>query len=674
MSELKPTYRPDIDGLRAIAVTAVVLFHAGISGISSGFIGVDVFFVISGFLIGGIIIRDLRAKQFSYANFYARRARRILPALIAAVLFTCLLGALLLDAKELHDLGATALTSLLATSNISFWHYQDYFALDSKLSPLLMTWSLGVEEQFYFVFPIIIVVVMRFIPRFTVATISVLTILSFAYSLWMTWHQPASAYYLLPSRAWELGAGALLAATLTRRVPHGIVHRSKRAKMINELLGAAGLISILVSALCFDEHVPFPGFLALLPVGGAVALIAAEGSSVNRHILSAKYVVFTGAISYSWYLWHWPLLAFVRILYSNAAPALALQLVVPISFLFAIASWKWIEQPFRHARTRSGKTLLRYGFALGLAATIPLIAKLTDGLPQRLSMHTQQLERVVAQGRGDCLATFDVVHPDLSEKCVALKADTNNIAVIGDSHAAALGPGLRELAHRNGGGIEVLTKSSCPPLHNVTGWQDKRTALAAACSTFMDDVFDRVINDRSIATVYIAGDYNAPIEGPGQRYIDLSQPTDLDQYTLFRRGLLQAVQNLTKAGKHVVIVQDVPHLKFDPVLAGLNREMKVRGWFADIFTKLAGRQNLQIDNAPVEPNDPHIRAIVDEAGRLPGAETIDPAIFLCPAQRCQFLANGELLYIDKHHLSSPGAALALGLAQSAKLDPSSSEH
>ena len=209
--EVPPRYRADIDGLRAIAVTSVVLFHAHLFPFASGYVGVDIFFVISGYLIGGIILRDVSARRFSFATFYARRARRILPALITVVLACCLAGWFLLSPNQFRDVGATAASALLGVSNIGYFKFRDYFAPDARLHPLLMTWSLGVEEQFYLCFPFLVFGIGRWAPRKTLAVLATVVLVSFFAALWCTYTYPAAAFYLLPFRAWELGAGVILA-------------------------------------------------------------------------------------------------------------------------------------------------------------------------------------------------------------------------------------------------------------------------------------------------------------------------------------------------------------------------------------------------------------------------------------------------------------------------------
>jgi peptidoglycan/LPS O-acetylase OafA/YrhL len=231
-------YRSDINGVRAIAVSSVVLFHAGIFPFRSGFVGVDIFFVISGYLIGGIILRESKYNQFDYAVFYARRARRILPALFVVVVSVCTLGWFLLDRLEFRSVGATAFSTLLASSNFSFWHYQNYFEDDAKLAPLLMTWTLGVEEQFYLFFPLLVGLTRRVAPRRLIEVFFALILASFVLSIWWTRYFPTAAFFLLPARAWELGVGAIIAAWETNR---GFSLLPDAPKWLRDSLGWSGL-------------------------------------------------------------------------------------------------------------------------------------------------------------------------------------------------------------------------------------------------------------------------------------------------------------------------------------------------------------------------------------------------------------------------------------------------
>ena len=286
-------YRADIDGLRAIAVLSVVAYHVGLPPFSGGFVGVDIFFVISGYLIGGIVEREMRAGIFSFAGFYARRARRLLPALAGVLLFSYGAAALLLAPSETIDYAKSAIATIFAASNILFWKGGGYFSPAAELNPLLMTWSLGVEEQFYIFFPIVLALLLRLRGQRVFVGLAVLSAASLALSVWAVRHAPTGAFYLLPARAWELGAGILLVLKPPRVGP-----------ALADGLGIAGLALLLVPIFGYDAHTSFPGLTAVPPVLGTVLLIAVPQSRINRFVLSAPPLVLLGLISYSWYLWH----------------------------------------------------------------------------------------------------------------------------------------------------------------------------------------------------------------------------------------------------------------------------------------------------------------------------------------------------------------------------------
>ena len=309
-----------------------------------------------------------------------------LPALVVVVLATCLLGWFLLDAAEFFFVGATATSTLLAISNFSFWRLQDYFASDARLNPLLMTWSLGVEEQFYVFFPFLIIAIVRLTRDRLLTILAALTSVSFVFAVWCTQAYPAAAFYLLPPRAWELGVGATLAAwQIKRAASRAPSLEFLQSRAAQDVLACVGFLLLAIAIVGFDETTPFPGFMALLPVLGTAALISAQGSWANRHVLSCRPMVFVGLISYSWYLWHWPLMSYFRIIVPTPPPPWQLMMIAIISFGVAVLSWQFVEQPFRRATLASRPTLLRYALVLALAIVAPIIIKLGKGLPERLS-------------------------------------------------------------------------------------------------------------------------------------------------------------------------------------------------------------------------------------------------------------------------------------------------
>jgi peptidoglycan/LPS O-acetylase OafA/YrhL len=302
------SYRPDIDGLRAIAILSVVLNHAGIPLVTGGFTGVDIFFVISGYLIGGHIYAELRAGEFGFLRFYQRRAKRILPVFFAVLIFVLAAAVALLSPADLAKLARSAFAAALSGSNIVFWHGANYFDTRSELNPLLMTWSLGVEEQFYAVIPLLMVLLGRIRRASTLPAILALSALSFLLSWSVLGSYPALVFYMLPARAWELGIGVALAiAELDPK--RGLVPAAAR-----QVLSFAGLALMGFPLFLLNSTSAFPGPAAVPSVLGAALAIAAPESWINRRMLSLAPLVFIGKVSYSWYLWHWPLLAFLHIL------------------------------------------------------------------------------------------------------------------------------------------------------------------------------------------------------------------------------------------------------------------------------------------------------------------------------------------------------------------------
>ena len=357
-------HRPEIDGLRAIAVVSVIFFHADFAGFAGGFVGVDVFFVISGFLITGILIAENLAGDFSILRFYERRVRRILPALYLVLAVSFAVALYLLLPSRLVDFARSALAALLFVSNGYFWRNANYFGPDSSLEPLLHTWSLGVEEQYYLFFPLLVLIFWRFgIPRLA-GIIAVATLASLALSevLWRT--GPEANFYLLPSRAWELGLGSL-GAFLWHRTGGMPMRRP-----IAEAAAAVGLALVTGSVLLIDAGTPTPSLIAALPTGGAllILLFATKGTLVAR-LLSLPLVVGIGLASYSAYLWHQPLFAFARISSTDDLGFGTMLLLCALTFLLAWATLVFVERPFRN-RTRFDRRQTFVGAAGGTVALL----------------------------------------------------------------------------------------------------------------------------------------------------------------------------------------------------------------------------------------------------------------------------------------------------------------
>lgn len=641
----KRHYRPDIDGLRAIAVTSVVLYHAGVSRLASGFVGVDIFFAISGYLIGGIIFGEVSAGRFSFAEFYARRARRILPALFVVVIFTCLAGLMLLSAAELRAAAMQSVAALAGASNLHFWSDAGYFAESSDLKPLLMTWSLGVEEQFYVFFPFFIILVSKIRYRLRLAALAAMCAISFALSIYLTQRASTGAFYLLPPRAWEMGAGALLA--MLHRMRPGLV-RSAWAR--NDAIAASALI-VLLASLTLLKGFAFPGWAALPPVIATVALLNSADSRVNKVMLGNRAMTFVGLVSYSWYLWHWPLMAFARIV-SDTEPPLGVMLpLAGVSFLFAVASQKWIEQPFRQSRLSAPLTLRNYMAALLAVLAIPLAIFFEGGLPQRLSMSALQGEAVAKEGRStECLANFKAEAPPASATCSPAKPA---IALLGDSHAAAISPGLLRAARLQGLTVRQFTKSACSPMIGYTNKHASHSDHMHACATFVPAAVHEIVTDPTIRVVYVAGNYGS-LDVP--RYRPVGDTGRLVPSSIaWADGLGRTIDLLHRGGKRVVVIGDVPRFKFDPFRHFITEEIPARQWLASklgtFVTTSAGRGRRE----DLVPGYAEASQFVGIIARRHGAEWFDPALQLCSQDTCAIKAGDTPLYFDKHHLSSAGA-------------------
>ena len=458
LSQPSDRYRPDIDGLRAIAVLLVVWFHAFPEAMPGGFIGVDIFFVISGFLITGIIIRELDQQRFSLLGFYIRRIRRIFPALIVVLAVTLVLGWLWMLPAAYAQLSADVFASAAFVSNIALLLQSGYFGIESGKKPLLHLWSLGIEEQFYLFWPLVLMLATRLRLRIlTVAT--VIGIASFALSVALIGSDPVATFYLPFTRAWELLAGAALACGWNQFRQTGVASNWR---------AAIGLLLIAVAAGVLDSKSAFPGWWAALPVTGAALLLSAPAAWGCRHLLSSPAMVRIGLISYPLYLWHWPLLVFFAIIKFAPLTLIERGLIVGLSFALAWLTYRFVEIPFRFGRpSRLRIASLCSGMALVALAGGVIVRG--HGFDFRLPPQIREMTDVRTDSSKwrvhQCL--LDLSHEtSFADSCV----DHNRRPLIllwGDSTAGALLPGLRKAQETRDFGIAQFTSSSCIPALNI---------------------------------------------------------------------------------------------------------------------------------------------------------------------------------------------------------------
>ena len=646
-------YRPDIDGLRALAVLSVVAYHCAPGWMKSGYVGVDVFFVISGYLIGTLVYKEICADSFSIAEFYKRRARRILPALFGVLLFCYVVGLLILSPSELARLGGEALSAITSSSNFYFWRSLDYFHPLSSLKPLLMTWSLGVEEQFYLIFPLLMLLMRGKNRRLQFCAIGVPAALSLLAFLWGSIYHPSATFYLLPTRAWELASGVMLAIYETNR-PRTKSSLPPIALHGLSLLGF-GLILLATTSLLAGAG------CRLLAVAGGLLLIASRDGVANR-ALSWRPIVFIGLVSYSWYLWHWPMLSFAHIASGAPISALAGVTIGLVSFCCAVLSYVLVERPFRASTTPTSQLFLRYGTVAVIMMAPPAAFQLTHGLPQR-NPEVGQLESVGDQLWSDtCMREEGQSGLPLDAQCVP-PGQGRAIALIGDSHAAMIAGALRSIAGQAAYRVVELAMAGCPPMSGVSSSSiSLDPQFARDCLAFQDDTLQYIKNDKSIQAVVLAGYWAGAFENSdGTGYVDrsdITKATGREQgWALAQIGLDRLVSQLEESGKSVYLVQDAPNYSFDPSQIVLTEDMRLRHEIARLMASPIVRYSTGI--AP-DLDSRESRGLVSRvAAAHPKARLIDLRSSLCASSSCEFARGNKTLYIDTDHLSPLGAQIAL---------------
>jgi len=653
-------YRREIDGLRALAVLPVIFFHAGFNFFSGGFIGVDIFFVISGYLITSIILAEKEAGSFTLLNFYERRARRILPALFVVLLVCIPFSWFWLLPNDFQDFSKSLSAVTAFSSNILFWRQSGYFDTSAELKPLLHTWSLAVEEQYYLLFPLFLSATWRLGKRWMVALLAAIALASLLAAHWGALNKPAAAFYLLPTRGWELMIGALVAYYLSTPRRPNFPHT------LNQIFSTLGLICIVYAIVAFDKNTPFPGFHALVPtLGAGMIIVFSNPRTWAGKLLGSKAFVGIGLISYSAYLWHQPLFAFAR---QRSLEEPSKQILLALAFAalgLAYLSWKYIETPFRNKNRINRRKIFLYGsvgsalfMALGVSGCVG------HGFNTRFNDSIIKISNEANDRNPDserCHGGPSHLIP-IQASCVLGAQDKPAGALLGDSHANALGAALNEALGKHGVGIKQMTTDGCPPVFDVYS-----NYAGLSCYNHTNAVYEALADSAETKTLIIASrwtkwlktqgfnngeggieedDERVDIVANGEKQIN-AEP---QRVALLKAKYVESIQRYLKANKRVILIYPIPEAGWNVPDYAAKRALFSGTTQADLSTSYGAfkaRNQEAIDT-------------LDSIGEDKNLIRIRPDQILCNTyikDRCVVQLNGVPLYYDNNHLSNAGARL-----------------
>lgn len=656
-SSLSPShskYRPDIDGLRAIAVLSVVAYHAAPSILRGGFIGVDIFFVISGFLITRIILENMRDENFSLASFYSRRINRLFPALAIVLITTYIIGWSILFADEYKMLGKHIAAGAAFVSNITLIKEAGYFDTSADTKPLLHLWSLGIEEQFYLIWPALLWLAWKTRTP-TIAAIAVAATVSLYLNLKGIKKDPTFTFFSPQTRFWELACGSLLAwlhlrtSTPPATIKNNIVDQiTKRGALLlnRNLASLTGLALITYGLLHINHNLSFPGKWALIPVLGAILIIAAGPDAwINRHLLSNRLAVWFGLISFPLYLWHWPLLTFLRISQGGESSALTRASVVILSILLAWLTYRFVETPVRRNQHKRGQTAVLVAMVAAMGG-LGYYSYIEGGFPERsIAKKSKDFDYTgEVPGYAACDQATQTDPRKKLNYCLTPISGEADAIVIGDSHAEDKIIGLATMDKSRK--WMLMGNSSCPPTLGLTVEGDQKN-----CAIKFEDILTQISSNKKIGHVALAffgnyflttayaADHVQNHTGPQSFKIESQENPKLPREEAFYTGLDKSIKYLTDHGKHVTLLIDIPELPFFP---------------KDCIRNTLN--NCTVPRADVDRRQASLRRIISRLKAAnPSIDVHDPIDLMCDTEQCSYAREHVILYRDSHHLSVRGS-------------------
>ncbi|MDF1722317.1 MAG: acyltransferase family protein [Minwuia sp.] len=642
---MKPTipsagYRPEIDGLRALAVLPVILFHAGMPGFDGGFVGVDIFFVISGFLITTIILNEKDLGRFTLSGFYARRIRRLLPALFTVMLVCLPFAWVWMTPPKLEFFGRSIVAVLLFLSNVLFWRESGYFADAAEENVLLHTWSLAVEEQYYMLFPLFMVAVWRFGLRGLLFLLIAGLVVSLGLSEWAWRYQPAANFYLAPTRAFELLAGAVGAVWTWRSGPRA-----------SNALAFIGIAMLAVSIAWLDKDDPFPSMLALIPVlGTLLVLMNATGGTMAGRILGNRLLVGVGLISYSAYLWHQPVFAFARIRFGEDADLLVLMMLVPPVLMLSWLTWWFIEVPFRRSeRMRFSRVAGSLVAAFLVLGAFGVLSATSGGFPARFNLPDSVASTFTMSDREEACFAKAGAHSTDDWGChLGPTTSPPDWMVFGDSHALAMLPAMTSIAERLNRPAFFSGASGCLPvlgIHSIRSDQRQTN-----CHALNQRVLEHAVaQDMKLVvligrwTYYTDGGY----DGSEFSYVAMAEGQPKDRAmsrAAFRAGVAATAAAYRDAGIALLLIEQVPQQRRQPqdIYYRAFEDPDVAGALHDLSVSRSDHATLQ----------QFVQSVLAE--HLTTDQRLDLAPVLC-GDRCPVGDTRASWYSDDDHLSVTGA-------------------